>query len=435
MKEISFGNKPEVSKKKGGGRVAYQELMKNFNRVRDYMRDFYVYGLKRREEYTQKSARSYDDERRRMESWLGPWMQFRQSAEGKQVFLSLDSRRTKHNPLYQAWKAKSFTDGDLTLHFLLLGILQSEERGWTIRELMAQLDQMLSSFTKPRTFDESTVRKKLKEYEAEGLVEREKRGAVVFYCSGGKPAGLNMDVLDFFSEVAPCGVIGSFLLDQWQEVGDHFLFKHHYITGAMDSEVVYTLLLAMQEKRSVSLHLVSRRRNHKTTLSVVPLRLMKSVQSGRTYLMAYVPVFRRISSYRVDQIVTVEMGKESPLFDSMREKLEGMMPHLWGVSTQGRGKSRLEKVEMTIRYEENEPYIRQRLEREKRCGTVEQVGKGCCKWTAEVYDSSEAIPWIRTFLGRITEIHFSNPVVEAQFRRDLEEMYALYDVEVADDFS
>ena len=31
--------------------MAYKELIKNFNRIRDYMREFYVYGFKSREEY------------------------------------------------------------------------------------------------------------------------------------------------------------------------------------------------------------------------------------------------------------------------------------------------------------------------------------------------------------------------------------------------
>ena len=29
--------------------MAYKELIKNFNRIRDYMREFYVYGFKSRE--------------------------------------------------------------------------------------------------------------------------------------------------------------------------------------------------------------------------------------------------------------------------------------------------------------------------------------------------------------------------------------------------
>ena len=99
--------------------MAYSELIKNFNKIRDYMRDFYVYGFKSRDDYTKKSARSYDDEKRRIESWLGDYMKFHQTADGKNVFLSIDSRVTRHNPLYKAWKTKSFTDGDITLHFIV----------------------------------------------------------------------------------------------------------------------------------------------------------------------------------------------------------------------------------------------------------------------------------------------------------------------------
>ena len=61
---------------------AYNELIKNFERIRSYMRDFYVYGFKSRDGYQSKSARSYDDERRRMESWLGDHMSFVRTPEG-----------------------------------------------------------------------------------------------------------------------------------------------------------------------------------------------------------------------------------------------------------------------------------------------------------------------------------------------------------------
>ena len=103
--------------------MAYSELIKNFEKVRAYMREFYVYGFKSRTEYDAKSARSYDDERRRLESWLGDYMHFTQTPEGKNVFLSVDSRVTRKNPFYKAWKAKSFTDGDITLHFAIFDIL------------------------------------------------------------------------------------------------------------------------------------------------------------------------------------------------------------------------------------------------------------------------------------------------------------------------
>ena len=116
--------------------MAYSELLKNFNKIRDYMRKFYVYGFKSRDEFTGKSARSYDDERRRLESWLGEYMRFRHTPTGKNMFISIDSRESYHNPLFKAWKAKSFTDGDITLHFILFDILCNSEVSLTIDEII-----------------------------------------------------------------------------------------------------------------------------------------------------------------------------------------------------------------------------------------------------------------------------------------------------------
>ena len=129
--------------------MAYNELIKNFNKVRDYMRDFYISGFKSREAYTRKSTRSYDDEKRRIESWLGEYMKFRQDADGKKVFLSIDSRVTRHNPLYKAWKTKSFTDGDITLHFILMDIL-SDGQERSLMDIASLVDGYLTAFEQAR---------------------------------------------------------------------------------------------------------------------------------------------------------------------------------------------------------------------------------------------------------------------------------------------
>ena len=62
---------------------SFSELIKNFERIRACMRDFYVYGFKSRGDYDRKSARSYDDDRRRIDSWLGDYMRFDRKPEGK----------------------------------------------------------------------------------------------------------------------------------------------------------------------------------------------------------------------------------------------------------------------------------------------------------------------------------------------------------------
>ena len=103
--------------------MAYSELIKNFEKVRSYMRDFYVYGFKGRDEFGSKSARIYDDEYRKVKSWLEGYIDSYYDESGKKVFISIDSRTLSHNPLYIAFKTRSFTDWDIVLHFCLTDIL------------------------------------------------------------------------------------------------------------------------------------------------------------------------------------------------------------------------------------------------------------------------------------------------------------------------
>ena len=395
------------------------------------MREFYVYGFKSRDEFHKKSTRSYDDERRRIESWLGEYMQFRQTPEGKNIFLSIDSRVSHHNPLYLAWKTKSFTDGDITLHFLIFDILSNSEISFTIHEIMEEINNKLFIFEKPRFFDESTVRKKLKEYIKEGIIVSEKRGKVMYYKRAADCTIYGRDCLDFFSEIYPCGVVGSYLLDRTEQTEEkkHFAFKHHYITSALDSEILRVLFEAIGEKKNITLESVNRKKDRIIENHVVPLKIFISVQNGRQYLMAYVPRFKRITSYRIDNIVSVKIDDKCERFDELRNTLDNMQPYMWGVSTQSSSGQRMEYVEFTVQYSKEEDYIHRRLEREKRCGKVEKIDDNSSKFSAEVYDASELIPWIRTFICRITEIHFSNKELEMQFYSDMREMYRLYGIE------
>ena len=411
---------------------SYSELIKNFEKIRAYMRDFYVYGFKSRDDYQSKSARSYDDERRRLESWLGDHMSFVRTPEGKNVFISIDSRTIRLNPLYNAWKAKSFTDGDITLHFIIFDILHDPSVKRTISELLAEIDEKyLSGFESPMMFDESTVRKKLKEYCEAGIIIAEKEGRKMYYRRADSTDISNLDeVLHYFSEVAPCGVVGSFILDKEESDTDAFTFKHHYITGAIDSGVLASLFTAMREKRAVTISNMSRRRDMPRRNRIVPLRVFISVQSGRQHLIAYLPEYNHFQSYRVDYLSNVKLEEPTPRFDELRAELDRMQSKMWGVSVK-RNKwreERLEHVEFTVKVEDNEEFIVRRLYREKRVGTVEKLDEHTYRFSADIYDSSEIIPWIRTFICRIVQMNFSNKAQENKFKEDLDEMYRMYGV-------
>ena len=411
---------------------SYSELIKNFEKTRSYMREFYVYGFKSRDEYNKKSARSYDDERRRIESWLGDYMGFVRTHEGKNVFISIDSRVSHHNPFYKALKTKSFTDIDITLHFILFDILHSPDIVMSLPEILDNIDAYLSEFENPMVFDESTVRKKLKEYMEQGIIVSEKVGKKMMYRRADDTVLPNLtDVLNFYSEVAPCGVVGSFLLDKQESVSDNFIFKHHYITSAIDSDVLATLFCAMRKKSVVTVFNMSRRADEERKNRIIPLRVFISAQNGRQHLLAYQPDFNTIKSFRIDYLSDVKIEDGAPQFDQLRAKLDDMQTKMWGVTTKQKrfGNEKLEHVEFTVKVEENEEHIVRRLEREKRIGHIEKLDDNTYRFSADVYDSSEIIPWIRTFICRITKLNFSNRTLENQLKNDIKEMYRMYGIE------
>ena len=407
--------------------MAYSELIKNFERVRNYMREFYVYGFKSREEYGIKSARSYDNERRRIESWLSDYMSFHQDASGKNVFLSVDSRRIPHNPLHKAFKAKSFTHKDITLHFYIMDLLAD---GGTLpgKEIVDHInDDYLSKFSGSFSLDESTVRKKLKEYETLGLLKSEKAGREVLYQrtdEGTFDLISWADALAFFSEENPVGVVGSFLIDKLDRPSDAFRFKHHYILHTLDSDVLCNLLQAIDERRTAELVIRNLRNDREYQRTICPLKIYISTQSGRQYLLCYHYRGRHMVFFRLDAIKKVSIGNVEKHYDKYLGYQENFDQHLWGVSTGP--DHNLEHIEMTIHFGHGEEFVLQRLKREKRHGTVELLDAQTCRLTADVYDASEMLPWVRTFLGRIVDLKCSNPFVKNMFYEDLRRMNAMY---------
>lgn len=241
----------------------------------------------------------------------------------------------------------------------------------------------------------------------------------MLYCRSETPeiSGYG-DAVDFFSEIAPCGALGNFMLDESSE--SIFRFKHHYITRALDSDILCELLSAVSEKRSVWITVRS------SEWEVVPLKIFSSVQSGREWLMAYSPGVHEIRSYRIDFITGVRIGEIAPRFDELRGVLSGMQQNMWGVACSKR--TRAQRVEFLIYIGENEEHIYRRLLREKRCGTVERIDQHTARFSAELTDSAEIRSWIRTFTGRIIQLDFGDRTAENLLRDDMQKMYEIYGI-------
>lgn len=408
----------------------FHELVKSFPKTREYVRDFFVYGFKTRTEFKHKSPRTYDNERRRLESWLNPFVHKDHLSNGANISLAIDSNLLDTNPLFRVWKTKSFTDNDIVLHFFILDLLQDGSK-MTVEEITDLLLTKYESF-----FDIQTVRRKCNAYQKEGLLQKQKKGKTVVYSLDNSLAlwlKSNENILDalaFFQLAGNLGIIGNLLTEQLDYQNQIFRVKHSFFVHTLEDEILLDLLNAINQQKSVILEIKSSKKGIINTTNCVPLQIFISTRSGRRFLCAYIDRSKRFTCFRLDTIKRVTPLQKTEIYEELQTKLNRNREQLWGVSFQGRERHHLDKLTMTIQvFEPEESYIVERLKREGRGGTVTKTAPNIYQYEIEVFDCNEMLPWIRTFIGRILLLECSAKSVERRFYEDLQTMYQMYQIE------
>jgi len=404
----------------------FSELIKKFDKIRDYMRDFYVYGFKSRADFTRKSSRTYDNEKRRIESYMGKYMKWDYSGGSKTSFISVDCAHIPVNPLYAAWKSKSFTANDIMLHFYILDAL---------KDTFMTVDELTDSVCEKSevTFDVQTVRGKCNEYLKNGMLVQKKRGKAFIYSTDPQIVPLSPELIDaikFFQGAAPFGEVGSYILDNENLINDMFVFKHHYITHTLENGVLFDLLAAIRQNRSVLFENHSERTGKSDVIHAIPLKIFVSAGTGRRFVCMYSFRSRRFASYRLDYIKTVVLEGKVDNASVLREKLNSRLDMVWGVSFGGR--NRLETICIKLHIDEKqESYILDRVKREGQNGELIKLEDNTFLYTKEMFDSNDMSPWIKTFTGRIIGLEGTNESVVNRFYNDMERMAEIYGIETA----
>lgn len=406
----------------------YKELIKQFDKIRSYVRDFYIYGFKTREDFREKSSRTYDNHRRRMESWFSDYIRTDQNGHKKSVFLTLDSSRMTENPLYQAWKSKTFTDHDISLRFLLSDLLADGQ----FRSLETIADEIQEQYQ--CLFDIQTIRRKLKFYEKEGIITRKKEGKQYLY---GKISPLPYShpklfpaltlAVSFFQGAAPFGFIGSTILDFWNEKNKYFRFRSDYLVHTLEDEILLSILNAIEQKCQILITVKATKRRHTDTLTVTPLKILTSTQTGRRYVCVEQKNSRSLTSCRLDSIQSVKLLEPDNCYDAYMDSFEKVFPHVWGVSFGSYQKLKTEKISMEIQFDEKEEdFILTRLEREGRGGVLKRLEPGLYEYTRFCLDGAELLPWAKSFTGRVRSFRCSNSSVEKRFWDDMHILQSYY---------
>lgn len=424
----------------------FHELIKNVDKCRDYVRDFFVYGFKSRSDFPGKSARTYDDERRRIVSWLEEYVKedFTESGRSKNISLQIDQKLLDTNPLFRVWQAASFTDRDLILHFFILKILEDKNAAYSAPEIT---DLLMDEYAVET--DLQTVRRKCNEYVNDGLLTTSKEGKTLLYSRGmlfdelSKDTEALIDMVKCFHLDLPLGVVGHTILCGLGEENSLFRVKHSFPTFTLEDEILLSLLEAIHDKKQTELLVQSNRRmSDAYSVTGLPLQIFVSMRSGRRFICMYHPGKScSFNCFRLDQIKGVKLLEKAEAEEcgSAEAYLEKDMDYVWGVSffPSVRGRGKLQKLMLTIHADEQtEDFIVQRLIREGQGGSVTKTDTDTFLYEKTVVDAKEMFPWIRSFTGRIKELKIygtdgnklfeENLKLEKTFYDDLERTYEIY---------
>ena len=405
----------------------FNELIKHFNKVRTYVRDFYIYGFKSRMDYPETGRRTYDNERRRIESWFADYIQYDYDpGRKKTVAITLDSNRINSNPLYNVWKTKSFTNNDIMLHFFLLDLM----RDGIPRNMETITDELQERYGV--LFEVQTVRNKLIEHEQYKLVSIKKEGRQHIYTAcpdgfSGHPGLYRSlkEAVSYYQTAAPFGFIGSTILDSLLCRNEHFRFRHDYLVHTLEDEVLLPLLTAISQKRQITMQVKAAGNGHLSEHLCIPLKIRVSTQSGRRYVCVRRMANGRLTTFRLDNIQDVTLLHPEPEYDCYLDGYDKNISRVWGVSF-GSGR-KPEQICLRISLDEmTEGYLIDRINREGRQGQLMKIQPGIYEYTIECWDSAEIIPWIRTFTGRILDFTCSNRQVEQRFWHDMRMIQSMY---------
>lgn len=427
---------------------------------RKFARYFLFYGLKTREDFFDLlKPRTYDALVQEMSIWFeecfkshvfdGAVDDTDVKKKGKKKimkYLSLDCTKHPHNPLYNLWKACSFTNNQILFYFSMLDYFITNEGPKKQDDLTSKYwfngNGKVEDESKDSSDDLSDVyRNKLYGYTGGAKFLRQINdshcGSIIKLGDGHRAkyqltsrCDLSpvLDALFFYSEMAPVGVIGSFILDKCEKDRPSvFRFKHHFVGQAFDSEIICNSLSAIRDHKYIWIKYLPTKNSSERTDAVLPLKIYSSTQNGRQYLFAWYSAEKKYRSIRLDYVSDIGiLDRIADDYEKISKEFDIIRKNIWGVS-RGKGE-RTYHVKFSVIVADNEGFIVRRLEREKRFGKVypDSNKRGKYNFEADVFDPREMLPWIRTFICRIDGIEIEDKEVERDFIDSVNELYAYY---------
>lgn len=413
--------------------MAYTESVKDLERLREILLNFYVDGSKTKEEYL---ASFYRGACVVIENALSENVITLGKGAKSRKTISIDARLCQINPLYKLFFLKSYNKNDISLHFHIIDIL-SDGKKKRLSEIKDILTQRYYNFYEDseeniseNDYFKDTVRNKLNEMVSLGIVDSDPVGnRFEYYLSNDDIliGGLE-DAVSFFSSSYVAGVIGEVIKEEYFEGSENeiFTYKHNYLNKILDADALCVVLSAAKDSRRVKFDYDTRSQRVDTYhFSAFPIKVYSSVSEGRQYLFSYNYSNNHYTFFRLDKIHNVEIGEVDDMAESHRAFYKENSQKIWGASISNDWST--EHVEFVLSITEDEKYVLSRLLREKRNCTVTDLGDSKYLVSTDVINPKGMLPWIRTFYGRLEAFSSSDKSLEKDVKEDIKVLKEYYD--------
>lgn len=375
----------------------YQELVKSFDNIRKISQDFFIYGYNGRGDFPFISDRMYDNELRRIKSYLKNYVITTQTKDKKTISISSNTIYDTINPLFELFSGKSFTSKDCFLHFVLLDIL-SNYKTKTLNEIY---DEILDNYD-PIDLDIMTVRNKLHEYIDLGIIILSKENNKNLYTLQNQIIidDKLVETLIFFQNIVPLGYILNPITSNKKS---SYIYKQVFFSNVLDDEYVLILLNAIGNKQPILIK--QRGRKNNVIVKGMPIGIYQNMITGRRYLK----VMKKGNSVfvRIDKIEKVSyLDTEYTLFEENNKK---------------------EYIKVLIHIDDNEMFIVDRIYREINEENIIKIDENTYQFTLYYSNLFDSIPYVRSYFGRILKLESDNKQVLTKLERDLFSTISLYE--------
>lgn len=408
----------------------------SYNKLRDFLRYFFVYGCYSREDFDDirdLSSRKYDDELRRLRILLGDKYLKEITKGGKKyVRLNFTYYNIVENYFVESYLIRNYTPLSLSIYFNVYIILW-EDGGLCLDEINEKIESKISI---ERDF-KSTTRRILEDMSAKGIIEKLKRDNRVLYkkkedifkhFTDDELIKLYLAVC-YFSQVKYPLSLGRFLKDSLRrymhyirglyldKLENLFLFKYSNFQQVIDEEIIWDLehIIANQGKVKICYYDDHEKQN---TIIGFPFKIIWDNGYGKWYLHM-ITNMDCLKVLEVQEIMEIQKLNDQ----TKNMKLEQKIKEFKEIQS-----SDFKKVKILFEVEEfnKRNFLIDKVKRENLEGTLQVIDEYTFIYTIHVQDWHKLKPWIMSFDNRARVIKSDDKGLYREIKDEWIEMGELY---------